>query len=443
MVHTRVGTGRSRSARAVTLERTRVPPFEVLAERLARGTAVADRVTRERVAAILAAVKEDGDAALRRFQRELDGTDLAPEAWEIPRERWEEARARLPAPLGAALERAAARIRRFHEQQREESFATIEEDGTRLGMRVVPLDAVGVYVPGGRAAYPSTVLMNVIPARVAGVREVIAVTPPAGITDAVLAACAIAGVTRLFRVGGAQACAALAFGTATIPRVDKVVGPGNRWVAEAKRQLAGLVGIDMIAGPTEVLVIADDAADPVHVAADLIAQAEHDTDATAWLVTTAEPLVDAVDRELVRQLDRAPRAAVAARALQANGLAVLVPDLETAVEVANRKAPEHLELLVREPERLLDGVRHAGAVFLGDASPEPVGDYLAGPSHVLPTGGTARFASPLGVYDFVRRMSVIAYSPARLAGDADHIIALAEAEGLPGHAEAIRRRRDD
>lgn len=433
----------AKAAADLTLARTRVPPMEALTERLAAGTAAADPVTRERVAAILAAVRAEGDAALVRLQQEIDGRALGPAEWEIPRAEWEAARGRLPAPLRDALERAAHRVRRFHERQREAGGMSLEPDGTRLGTRVLPLEAVGVYVPGGTAAYPSSVLMNALPARVAGVETIVAVTPPGGITDAVLAACAIAGVTRLFRMGGAHACAALAFGTETIPRVDKIVGPGSRWVAEAKRQLTGFVGIDMIAGPTEVLVIADDSADPRHVAADLIAQAEHDVDAVAWLVSTEEALLDAVDGELARQLAGAPRAAIAARALAANGLAVLVPDLDTAVAVANRKAPEHVELLVRDAAARVNGIRHAGAVFVGGATPEPVGDYLAGPSHVLPTGGTARFASPLGVYDFVKRMSVIEYAPARLAADAEAIIALAEAEGLAGHAAAVRMRLDD
>ena len=433
----------ARAGAPVMLARVRVPPDEALDERLAAGAAGADTATRERVAAMLAAVRDGGDEAVRRFQRDLDGVDLAPGDWEVPREAWDAARDRLPAALRRALERAAERVRAFHEHQREDGFLTIEDDGTRLGTRVIPLDAVGVYVPGGTAAYPSTVLMNVIPARVARVGQIIAVTPPRGVTDAVLAACALAGVTRLFRIGGVQACGALAFGTRTIPRVDKLVGPGNRWVAEAKRQLAGMVGMDMMAGPTEVLVIADGSADPRYVAADLIAQAEHDVDATAWLVTTHAPLIDAVEQELARQLARAPRAAIAARSLEVHGLAVIVPDIATALAVANRKAPEHLELLVRDAAAHVDGIRHAGAVFVGPDTPEPVGDYLAGPSHVLPTGGTARFASPLGVYDFVKRMSVIQYAPGRLVADAADVIALAEAEGLPGHAEAIRVRRDD
>jgi histidinol dehydrogenase len=389
---------------------------------------------------MLEAVRAEGDAALRRFQHEFDGVDLAPAEWEVPREAWEAARARLDPALRGALERAAARIRAFHEDQREASRSSLDDDGTLVGTRVLPLDVVGVYVPGGTASYPSSVLMNVIPAVVAGVREIVAVTPPGGTTDAVLAACAIAGVTRLFRIGGAQACAALAFGTATVPRVDKLVGPGNRWVAEAKRQLAGVVGIDMVAGPTEVLIVADDSARPAHVAADLLAQAEHDAEASAWLVTPDEALVAAVERELEARLATAPRAEIARAALGRHGVAVIVPDLATAMTVVNRRAPEHLELLVRDADRWLDAVRHAGAVFVGPFTPEPVGDYVAGPSHVLPTGGSARFASPLGVYDFVKRMSVVRYSAARLQRDADDIVTLARAEGLYGHAEAVRVR---
>jgi histidinol dehydrogenase len=392
------------------------------------------------VADIIAAVQAEGDVALQRFQARFDGVSLAPAEWEVPPASWQDALRRLDPAVREALELAAERIRRFHAGQVEASRLSLEDDGTLLGTRVLPLDAVGVYVPGGTAACPSSVLMNVIPARVAGVERVVAVTPPGGTTDAVLAACAIAGVTRLYRLGGAHACAALAFGTATIPRVDKIVGPGNRWVAEAKRQLVGVVGIDMVAGPTDLLIVADGSADPAHVAADLIARAEHDADASAWLVTPDEGLVTAVERELGARLAAAPHGGIARAALERNGVAVLVPDLATAMAVANRKAPEHLELLVAEADRWLDAVRHAGAVFVGAATPEPVGDYVAGPSHVLPTAGTARFASPLGVYDFITRMSVVRYSPARLARDAKAIETLAEVEGLHGHAEAIRVR---
>jgi histidinol dehydrogenase len=256
----------------------------------------------------------------------------------------------------------------------------------------------------------------------------------------VLAACALSGVTRIFRIGGAQAVAALAFGTSTVPKVDKIVGPGNRWVAEAKRQVVGQVGIDMIAGPTEILIIADHSASPARIAADMIAQAEHDEDATSWCVTTDADVADAIPAALEAALASAPRAAIARAALERNGLVIVVPAMRDAIEVANRRAPEHLEILAEAAERIASGVRHAGAIFLGDHTPEPVGDYLAGPSHVLPTGGTARHASPLGVYDFVKRTSVIRYSAERLAADADAIIALAEAEGLYGHAEAVRIR---
>jgi histidinol dehydrogenase len=280
-----------------------------------------------------------------------------------------------------------------------------------------------------------------VPALVAGVQEIVAVVPPQGVTDVVLAACALSGVTRIFRIGGAQAVAALAYGTATVPRVDKIVGPGNRWVAEAKRQVVGQVGIDMIAGPTEVLIIADATARPARVAADLIAQAEHDEDAVCWCVTTDPALAEALPAALETSLATAPRAAIARTALERNGLIVLVPSMREAIEVANRRAPEHLEIVAEGAERVAGGIRHAGAIFLGDDTPEPVGDYIAGPSHVLPTSGTARYASPLGVYDFVKRTSVIRYTGARLAEDADAIIALAEAEGLYGHAEAVRIRQ--
>jgi histidinol dehydrogenase len=332
------------------------------------------------------------------------------------------------------------RVREYHEHQREPGFHLSSPDGSVVGMKVTPLDRVGLYVPGGKASYPSSVVMNAVPAMVAGVREIVAVVPPSGVTDAVLAACALSGVTRIFRIGGAQAVGALAFGTATVPRVDKIVGPGNRWVAEAKRQVVGQVGIDMVAGPTELLIIADATASPARVAADLIAQAEHDEDACSWCVTPSTALADALPAALDAALARAPRARIARAAIERNGLLVVVPTMREAIEVANRRAPEHLEIVADGAERIAGAVRHAGAIFLGDETPEPVGDYLAGPSHVLPTAGTARYASPLGVYDFVKRTSVIRYSAARLAADADAIVALAEAEGLHGHAEAVRIR---
>jgi histidinol dehydrogenase len=421
------------------IRRLQVPPFEALTPFLPR-VATTDAATREGTAAILERVAREGDAAVRDFARRFDGVDLPPSSWELPRSAWEAALARLEPAVATALASAVERVTAYHQRQRDPGFLHTEADGTQLGMRVTPLDRVGLYVPGGKAAYPSSVVMNAVPAVVAGVREIIAVVPPGGATDAVLAACLLAGVTRMFQVGGAHAVAALAYGTETIPRVDKVVGPGNRWVAEAKRQVVGQVGIDMIAGPTELLVIAEHGADPARVAADLIAQAEHDEDATSWCVTTSAALADALPAALEAALATAPRAAIARASLERTGMVVVVPDLATAAEVANRRAPEHLEILAADPDAVARLVRHAGAIFLGDQTPEPVGDYLAGPSHVLPTAGTARYASPLGVYDFVKRSSLIRYSAARLAADAPHIVALAEAERLAGHAQAIRVR---
>jgi histidinol dehydrogenase len=380
---------------------------------------------------------------VREYTLRFDGIDLEPVTWSLDSGLWQAALGRVPPALSAALTRAVDRVRAFHEHQREPGFHLTQADGSLIGTRVTPLDRVGLYVPGGKASYPSSVIMNAVPALVAGVQEIIAVVPPAGVTDAVLAACALSGITRIFRIGGAQAIGALAYGTHTIPRVDKIVGPGNRWVAEAKRQVVGDVGIDMIAGPTEVLIIADGTARPARVAADLIAQAEHDQDAVCWCVTTDAGLADALPAALEDALGRARRADIARESLSRNGILVHVPEMRDAVEVANRRAPEHLEVVAEGAERIAASVRHAGAIFLGDDTPEPVGDYIAGPSHVLPTGGTARFASPLGVYDFIKRTSVVRYTRARLASDADAIIALAEAEGLYGHAEAVRIRTRD
>lgn len=420
-----------------------VPPFERLEPFLPK-PARPDPATRDQVMAVLDNVAAHGDEGVRAGLRQFDGVDLAPGQWEIPASEWQEAlEHRVDLVLREALETAVARVREYHLRQKDPGFNLLHEDGSILGMRVTPIDRVGIYVPGGKASYPSSVIMNAVPASVAGVPEIILVTPPSGVTDAVLAAAALSGVTRVFRVGGAQAIAALAYGTATIPRVDKIVGPGNRWVAEAKRQVAGLVGIDMIAGPTEVLIIADGTADIGHVAADLIAQAEHDEDATAWCVTTDLQLAEALPAALERALAQSPRAAVARAALKRNGLVVWVPTTSEAIQVANLRAPEHLTIMTRDPDAIAEGVRHAGAIFLGRETPEAVGDYIAGPSHVLPTGGTARFASPLGVYDFVRRTSLIRYTRSRLLNDADRVITIAEAEGLPGHAESVRVRLKD
>ncbi len=416
-----------------------MPPLEALEPFLPR-VAGADPETRRTVAAILEDVLSRGDQAVRDYTQRFDGVDLAPETWELVAATWQNALDRISPALREALTRAVQRVSEYHQRQRETGFHLAEPDGSIIGMKVAPLDRVGLYVPGGKASYPSTVVMNAVPALVAGVQEIIAVMPPQGVTDLVLAACALSGVTRVFRIGGAQAIGALAYGTETIPRVDKIVGPGSRWVAEAKRQVVGRVGIDMIAGPTEVLIIADGSARPERIAADMIAQAEHDEDAISWCVSTDPDLAEALPLELERALSRAPRAAIARAALERNGLIVTAGSMRDAIEVANRRAPEHLQIVADGAERIASAIRNAGAIFLGDDTPEPVGDYIAGPSHVLPTSGTARYASPLGVYDFVKRTSIIRYAPERLIADSDAIIALAEAEGLHGHAEAVRVR---
>jgi histidinol dehydrogenase len=421
------------------IRRILVPPFEVLEPFLSRLAGV-DSETRQAVTSILEDVLARGDQAVREYTIRFDGIDLAPDSWELGASTWQSALGRIPAALREALARSVHRVTEYHQRQRDTGFHLAESDGSLVGMKVAPLDRVGLYVPGGKASYPSTVVMNAVPALVAGVQEIIAVVPPQGATDLVLAACALSGVTRVFRIGGAQAIAALAYGTRTVPRVDKIVGPGNRWVAEAKRQLVGRVGIDMIAGPTEILIIADSTARPERVAADMIAQAEHDEDATSWCVTTDPDLAEALPAALEGALAQAPRAGIARAALERNGLIVLAASMRDAIEVANRRAPEHLQLSAEGAERIASSIRNAGAIFLGDDTPEPVGDYIAGPSHVLPTSGTARYASPLGVYDFVKRTSIIRYTPERLQGDAEAIIALAEAEGLFGHAEAVRIR---
>ncbi|HET6836894.1 MAG TPA: histidinol dehydrogenase [Gemmatimonadales bacterium] len=427
--------------RGQLIRRLTVPPFEALEPYLPR-LAGADPDTRQAVTAILDGVRFRGDAAVQEYTRQFDDIELRPEDWELDAAAWQDASSRIPDPLAEALAKAVRRVTEYHERQRDTGYHLAEPDGSFVGMKVTPLDRVGLYVPGGKASYPSSVVMNAVPALVAGVQEIIAVVPPQGITDLVLAACALSGVTRVFRVGGAQAIAALAYGTKTIPRVDKIVGPGNRWVAEAKRQVVGRVGIDMVAGPTEVLIVADATARPDRVAADLIAQAEHDEDATSWCVTTDPDLAEALPAELERLLASAPRGPIARAALDRNGLIVLAGSMRDAIEVVNRRAPEHVQVLTEGAERVASSIRNAGAIFLGDDTPEAVGDYLAGPSHVLPTGGTARYASPLGVYDFVKRTSIVRYAPGRLAQDAEAIIALAEAEGLYGHAEAVRLRVD-
>jgi len=395
---------------------------------------------------IVTAVRERGDDAVLELTARFDRFDAgSAAALAITPAELDAAERALPADVAAALRYAADRIARYHEAAMPKSWRITDEHGSVLGQEVRALDRVGVYVPGGRAAYPSTVLMTVIPARVAGVREIVLVTPPDAegrVTPVVLAAARIAGVTEGWRIGGAQAVAALAYGTKSIGRVDKIVGPGNIYVALAKRRVFGDVGIDMVAGPSEVLVVADRSARADWIAADLLAQAEHDPMARAVLVTDAVDLIAATRVALERRLETLPRRAIAAEALAHHGALIRVADLDGAVELANRLAPEHLELYVREPGALLPRVRHAGAVFLGGHTPEVVGDYVAGPNHVLPTGGTARFSSPLGSEDFVKRSSVIEYTAAGLAAARGHLTALARVEGLDAHARAAEAREN-
>jgi len=410
-----------------------------------RGEAAGARVEAD-VRRIIEAVRRRGDRALLAFTRRFDGVSLRRGELRVPDGALARAYRKQPPTVRRDLALAARRIRAFHARQRERSWSFRDATGARLGQRIEPLARVGVYIPGGRAVYPSTVLMTVVTARVAGVREVIAVTPAQKGGDhpldnpLILAACHVAGVDRLYRLGGAQAIAALAFGTETVPRVDKIVGPGNIYVATAKRLCYGHVAIDAIAGPSEVVIVADRSADPELVAADMLAQAEHDPLAAAVCLTTDRRLAARVAAALAAQLATLPRRAIAERALAAFGAIVVTRSVAEAVEIANRLAPEHLELAVRDPGPVAAGVRHAGAVFLGQDAPEALGDYLAGPNHVLPTGGTARFASPLGVYDFVKRTSVIGAGPRTLATLGPPVVRLARLEGLDAHGRAIERR---
>ncbi len=396
------------------------------------------------VAEILEAVRLRGDAAVLEYGARFGGAELT--ALRVDDAELEAAAARCAPALLSALEQAAENIRAFHKEQLRPGFRLERPGGVILGQRVLPLDTVGIYVPGGTAAYPSTVLMDAIPAALAGVRRVVMATPCGGdgrINDAVLAAAKIAGVTDIFKMGGAQAVAALAYGTESVPKVDKIVGPGNIYVATAKRQVFGLVDIDMIAGPSEILVLADGAANPRHVAADLLSQAEHDVLASAVLVCDSMDLARAVAAELERQVETLPRREIARASLENNGRILVCRDLAEAVDMANLLAPEHLELCVAEPFALLEQVRNAGSVFLGRYAPEALGDYWAGPNHTLPTLGTARFSSPLSVEEFVKRSSYIYYTPEALAGAKDAIGVLARQEGLEAHARSVESRFED
>ncbi|OSZ72464.1 histidinol dehydrogenase [Sphingomonas sp. IBVSS1] len=400
-------------------------------------TAVAAAVT-----AIIADVRARGDAVLAELTAKFDGVDLDVAGWEIGPAELDAALDGLAPDLRAALDLAATRIRDFHERQRPTGNDATDAAGVRTGVRWSPVDAAGLYVPGGRAAYPSSVLMNAIPAVVAGVRDLIMVTPTPGgeANPLVLAAARVAGVSRVFRVGGAQAVAALAFGTARIPKVDVITGPGNAWVAEAKRQLYGVVGIDMVAGPSEVVIVSDGKSNPDWIAADLLAQAEHDPVAQSILITTSAAEADAVEAAVARQLETLPTAAVASASWRDHGAIIVIGDLAEALPLLDALAPEHAELMVDDPDWLFARMRHAGSVFLGRHTPEAAGDYLAGPNHVLPTGRRARFASGLSVVDFMKRTTFLDCGPAGLAAIGPAGAAIADVEGLAAHAASIRLR---
>ena len=399
------------------------------------------------VAEILKNVRERGDEALREYTERFD--HATPESLIVTKEEMQEAldaiNATDPAFMGV-LEKAAANIRKFHARQVRNSFIINDEPGIVMGQKVIPVDRAGLYVPGGTATYPSTVLMDVIPAKIAGVKEVILTTPPGRdgkINPAILAAASVAGADRIVKTGGAQAIAALAYGTESVPRVDKIVGPGNAYVAEAKRQVYGTVAIDMIAGPSEILVAADGKSNPAWLAADLLSQAEHDKVASAVLVTDSMELAEKVRDELERQIPLLERSEIARESIDRNGKIIVAEDLRTVIEIANEIAPEHLELCVDNPFDYLDSIRHAGSIFLGRHCPEALGDYLAGPNHTLPTQGTARFSSPLSVDDFVKKTQYTYYTKEALARVAEDVAAFARKEGLGGHARSATIRTEE
>jgi histidinol dehydrogenase len=390
------------------------------------------------VSAIVDDVSARGDEALIDYTARFDGVELRPSELRVDEQTLTRSAERVDTRVLAAIREAIKNVRAFHEHQREQSWEITAAAGVRLGQRITPLDRVGLYVPGGTAAYPSSVVMNVVPAQIAGVEEIAVVTPPRTLAEspAVAAALVELNITEIYAVGGAQAIAALAFGTQTVPRVDKITGPGNKYVAAAKKLVFGVVGIDAIAGPSEVVIIADDTARADFLAADLLAQAEHGEDASAILITTSEALTQAVAREVEGQLESLPRRTIASASLKNFGAIVVVNTIAAACEITNWIAPEHLELVTNDDDSTAANIRHAGAIFFGQNTPEAAGDYLAGPNHVLPTGRTARFSSALGVYDFVKRTSLLRYSPEAFVKVSDSIAALAECEGLAAHARS-------
>ncbi|KOP69044.1 histidinol dehydrogenase [Bacillus sp. FJAT-18019] len=401
----------------------------------------------EVVKAIVADIRAEGDAALLRHTEQLDRVRLTADQLRVTDEELKAAYEQVETSFVTAIQSAANNIRAFHMKQKRNSWMDLQPDGSILGQIIRPLKRVGVYVPGGKAAYPSSVLMNVIPAQVAGVPEIVMVTPPStggqdGVNPYILVAAAEAGVTEIYRVGGAQAIAALAYGTETITPVDKICGPGNIYVALAKREVYGTVNIDSLAGPSEIAVLADDSADASYIAADLLSQAEHDEMASAILVTPSRKLGEAVAVEVQRQLELLPRRDIARASVDSYGAVIITESLSEGIEVINRLAPEHLEIMTEEPMAIAGRIENAGAIFLGPYSSEPVGDYFAGPNHIIPTNGTARFASPVDLDDFIKKSSLIYYSKEALLRDGEQIMELARREGLEGHARAIQIRLD-
>ena len=396
------------------------------------------------VSDIIANVRAKGDRAVLEYNLKFDKAEL--DCLLVSQEEVEEAFAAVEPRFLAVLEAAAENIRAFHSKQVRNSFVIADKPGIVLGQKVTPIEKVGVYVPGGTAAYPSTVLMDTIPAKIAGCPQIVMVTPPGKdgkINPVILAAAKIAGVDQIFKVGGAQAVAALAYGTESIPKVDKIVGPGNAFVAEAKKQVFGRVAIDMIAGPSEILIVADGKSNPAHVAADLLSQAEHDKLASAVLVTDSESLAEAVSQELEKQIPCLPRAEIARASIDNNGKIIVAENLMAGIEIANEIAPEHLELMVDDPFSYLDAVKHAGSIFMGRSCPEALGDYFAGPNHTLPTSGTARFSSPLSVDDFVKKTQFTYYTAEALNKVAEDIDFFANKEGLQAHGKSVTIRKED
>lgn len=388
-------------------------------------------------------VRLQGDEAVLQYTQAIDGVNLTAESLEVTASEFDKALEQVDGQVLAAIRQAIANVKSFHTEQLPKTWLTYREHGSMLGQSCIPLERVGIYVPGGTAMYPSSVIMNAVPAAVAGVKEIIMVVPPnkdGSVNPNVLTAAREAGVTRVFKVGGAQAIAALAFGTDLIPKVDKITGPGNIFVTLAKKAVYGHCDIDMLAGPSEILIVADETADPAYIAADMLSQAEHDVLASSILITDSSDLVSKVEKEVQDQLAKLPRKEIAEAALNRNGLFIIAQNIMEAMELANISAPEHLEILTAQPFAMLPYVRNAGAIFLGPYSPEPLGDYLAGPNHVLPTGGTARFYSVLNVETFMKKTSIISYTKEALSAVASQVITLAEAEGLQAHANAIRVR---